>query len=107
MTLKDIEKLIRNDRHGIYVKLDRSIVILPVRRHRDWLAKGMELIAEANSADSKEVQKKVEQKNKEKQHRAKELLEKYGEAISEDLPELFAKDNKKESKRKSAKASNP
>ncbi len=84
-----IEKLIDNDRHGVYRKPNGDMVLLPIRRHHDWLAKEMKLITHAERVDSEEVEKKAEEIMKERKKTAAKMLEKYGEEIIADMPSLF------------------
>ncbi|MBN2136095.1 MAG: hypothetical protein JW737_10210 [Acidobacteria bacterium] len=89
MNHKQLEKLIADDKHGIYSKPSGDLVVLPIRRHHDWLAKEMELIGEGSRIDDKEIKKQVLEQKKEKEKKAKKLIKKYGEEILEDLPHLF------------------
>jgi len=89
MTEKNIETLIETDQHGVYKKPSGDLVLLPVRRHGDWMRKNMTFICQAAHVEDEKVKRLAENADKSRIERAKKLLEKYGESVVKDMPEAF------------------
>ncbi len=89
MKQAQLEKLAQDDRHGVYEKENGDRVLLPVKRHSDWTAKGMKFITCSDNVDSDEVKKAIKESRKEREARAAMMLEKYGEEIIKDMPSLY------------------
>jgi hypothetical protein len=99
MTDIEIERLISSDRHGVYRKSSGELVWLPVRRHYDWLRKGMVFICEAERVDEEKVKRLGEETDDLRRKKAGELIEKYGEGIANEFPEHFKGLNLKKGKK--------
>jgi translation elongation factor EF-Ts len=100
MEIFNMDKLIELDKHGVYRKENGNLVILPVRRHRDWVAKGMEFISLGANVASEEVKKKIAEAEKTTEENAKSLIAKYGEEIINDLPDKFRKTKSRNTSKK-------
>lgn len=103
MTDINIEKLISDDRHGVYRKSNGSLVWLPLRRHQDWLRKGMAFVCEAERVDEDKVKQLASEADNERRRKAEALIEKYGEGITAEFPEFFNDHNKKDKRKNSEK----
>lgn len=99
MTEVNLEKLISNDRHGVYRKTSGDLVWLPMRRHQDWLRKGMTFVCEAERVDEEKVKQLAGEIEDERCKKAEALIEKYGEGIITELPEFFKGMNPKKGKK--------
>ena len=89
MTEINIDRLISNDRHGVYRKPSGDLVWLPLRRHQDWLRKGMAFVCEAERVDEEKVQQLAGEVEDKRCKKAEALIEKYGEGIASEFPEYF------------------
>jgi hypothetical protein len=89
MTDIEIERLISSDRHGVYRKPSGELVWLPVRRHYDWLRKGMVFVCEAERVDEEKVKRLSAETEALRRKKASELIEKYGDGIADEFPEQF------------------
>lgn len=95
MTEINIDRLISNDKHGVYRKPNGGLVWLPLRRHQDWLRKGMIFVCEAERVDEEKVRQLASEAEDERRKKAEALIEKYGDGIAADFPEFFKDDSRK------------
>jgi hypothetical protein len=89
MNDENIEKLINTDRHGVYKKQSGEMVLLPIRRHYDWIRKNMTFICDAKNVEDEKVKKIAAEKEEEYLKKKEQIIKKYGEEIINDLPEFF------------------
>jgi hypothetical protein len=99
MTDMNIDRLISNDRHGVYRKSSGDLVWLPLKRHQDWLRKGMTFVCEAERVDEEKVRQLAGEAEDERRKKAEALIEKYGEGIASEFPEYFVGFNVKKRKK--------